>query len=166
MEFSPARKICAVVLSAASLFYVAGLIPSPQVSGATSNLTPVTSIVKPVNDAHVHHYVAKPHWYDPIWNLGTKAKTFFTCVIHVESRSTWAHPDTHDGDPALPGQYGIFQFTWPSKNNVWDAYIFPVLHVEPRYASAFQQAEGAAILWKLGPGEVENTWTNSDGCRV
>jgi hypothetical protein len=110
--------------------------------------------------------VASPHWYSPIFALGPQAKDFFTCVLQRESRSTWTTPDTHDGDPAYPGQYGLFQFVWPSKNNAWDAYIFPVLHVEPRYASAYQQAEGAAILWRLGPGEVEHTWTVSDGCSV
>jgi inorganic pyrophosphatase len=103
-----------------------------------------------------------PKWYAPIFALGPRAKAFFTCVIKVESRSTWTKPNTHDGDPAYPGQYGIFQMTWPSANNAWDAYVFPTLHVEPRYASALQQAKGAAILWKTG--DAVQTWSLWDGC--
>ena len=138
------RNLCTILLCAISMMYAFGISPSIQSSGAAA-----TTI----------------HWYSPIFNLGPKARTFFTCVIYRESRSTWDHPVTHDGDAAYPGQFGIFQFVWPSSNNTWDAYVFPVLHVEPRFASARQQAEAAAILWKLGPGEVKNTWSRSDGCQ-
>ena len=137
------KRICSILVLVVSLFASVGFVSSSQVAGATP---------------------PGQHWYSPIFALGQKARTFFTCVIHTESRSTWTHPNTHDGDPAYPGQYGLFQFVWPSQNNAWDAYIFPVIHVEPRYASAYQQAEGAAIIWKLG--DATNTWTPYDGCRV
>ena len=134
----------------------------------TLSLTTATTLFAPFPPtpaiAASAHYVYKIHWYAPIFALGAKARAFFTCVIHVETRSTWTHPSTHDGDTAYPGQYGIFQFVWPSQNNAWDAYIFPAIHVEPRYASAYQQAEGAAIIWKMGD-EIQ-TWSLTDGCRV
>lgn len=142
------KRLLLNLLLAASLCVSMTTVAFPTISSASSTSSSAYS----------------GHWYAPIWALGPKARTFFTCVIHVESRSTWTHPNTHDGDPALPGQYGIFQFTWPSQNNAWDAYIFPKLHVEPRYASAYQQAEGAAIMWKIG--DAYQTWTLWDGCRV
>jgi hypothetical protein len=166
MKFSPAQKICAIVLSAVSMFALVGLIPSPQVSGATQTTTSISVSVTTTSTTHVVPVSALPKWYAPIFALGPRAKAFFTCVINVESRSTWTKPNTHDGDPAYPGQYGLYQFTWPSQNNAWDAYVYPKLHIEPRYASAYEQSEGAAILWKLGPGEVENTWSHSDHCVV
>jgi len=155
MKLLIARRIAAVALSIASLFAVIGVGPSTPVSAATTT----TAVHAVLISAPVAH-----KWYAPIFALGPKARAFFTCVLHIESRSTWSRPDTHDGDAAYPGQYGIFQFTWPSKNNAWDAYVFPKLHVEPRYASAYQQAEGAAIIWKMGD-EIQ-TWTLTDGCRV
>jgi hypothetical protein len=155
MKMSPATRISAAALSVASLFALLGLIPSPQVSGATPTTTAPTHIVLVAAPK-------APKWYAPIFALGPKARAFFTCVIHAESRSTWKHPKTHDGDPAYPGQYGIFQFTWPSQNNAWDAYVLPTIHVEPRYASAYQQAEGAAIIWKMG--DEKQVWSLWDGC--
>jgi len=138
------RKICLKLFFAISLLFSVIAVPdlpSVKVQEASS---------------------AQVHWYSPIFDLGPKARSFFTCVIVRESRSTWKHPDTHDGDPAYPGQYGIFQITWPSRNNAWDAYVYPVIHVEPRYASAYQQAQGAAILWKIG--DAMQTWGKWDGC--
>jgi hypothetical protein len=135
------RKIFAILLCIVSLLFTLGMTP-PTPASAT---TPVST-----------------HWYSPIFELGPKAIAFYSCVIYRESRSTWNHPKTHDGDAAYPGQFGLFQFVWPSKNNIWDAYIYPILHVEPRYASAFEQSEGAAILWKMG--DAVHNWAPYDGC--
>jgi len=156
MKLFLARRIAAVALSVTSLFAVIGVTSSQPISSASPTTTALHVVLVSAP--------AKPKWYSPIWSLGPKARAFFTCVMWRESRSTWTHPSTHDGDPAYPGQYGIFQFSWPSQNNAWDAYVYPKLHVEPRYASAFQQSEGAAIMWKIG--DAYQTWTLWDGCAV
>ena len=159
---STTLRLYIAVLSILTGAYLISLIPKSPRSGETTVSAGTVASTSPM--ATPTHIITVPHWYAPIFKLGSQARTFFACVLYHESRSTWIHPNTHDGDPVYPGQYGLFQFVWPSSNNVWDAYIYPVLHVEPRYASAYQQAEGAAILWKMGIGEVENTWSNSDGC--
>lgn len=155
-----ARRIAAVILSTASLFTLGTSLSTLQLSSAplTAKATTTTTVI---HTSRVSSSAGRK-WYSPIFDLGPKARSFFACVLFRESRSTWAHPNTHDGDRAYPGQYGIYQFTWPSPNNAWDAYVFPKLHVEPRYASALQQSEGAAIIWKMGD-EIQ-TWTFSDGC--
>lgn len=160
MKLLFARRIAAVILSTASLFALGASLTAPRLSSA-SPIVKATTTTTAIRVTLVSSS-AKPKWYSPIFDLGPKARSFFTCVLFRESRSTWTHPNTHDGDRAYPGQYGIYQFTWPSPNNAWDAYVFPKLHVEPRYASAFQQSEGAAIIWKMGD-EIQ-TWTFSDGC--
>lgn len=156
MKLSIAHRIAAFSLSIVTLFALTGANPSTPVSSAspTTILTHVVLVSAPV----------APKWYSPIFVLGPKARAFFTCVLWRESRSTWTHPNTHDGDAAYPGQYGIFQFSWPSQNNAWDAYVYPRLHVEPRYASAYQQSQGAAIMWELG--DAKQTWGLWDGCQV
>ena len=164
MKFSPARKICAVVLSAASLFYLAGLIPSPQVSGAVSNLTPVTSIVKPVNDAHIHHYVkpalfrvpavyrtfgpgtSYPDASDPTRKLSVADQITFACIRRYESRN-------HRVDGA--GSEGWYQFTIATWNLARP--FITNLAPTPNQASGNQQSQ-VAVWYFLRNGRFGVEW--------
>ncbi len=102
------------------------------------------SNVSPTNTKSFHTPIKHPRWYEPIWKLGKEPTKVFTCIIYRESRSTWLHPKTNDGSY---GQYGIFQINWFA--NIWQKYVEPVLHITLQRANAYQQATGAALIFRV-----------------
>jgi len=78
------KRIFSVLVLAASLFASIGFVASSQASGAT----------------------ARPHWYAPVMALPDQP--VIVCILHNESRSTYAHPNL--GDNNDPYQYGVFQY--------------------------------------------------------
>ena len=98
-------------------------------------------------------------WYAPILTLPRSWQTAVQCMMHVESRSTEAHPNLGD-DNAVHGQSGIFQMA-NYVGGVWDTYAMPRLHVVIWKASAFQQAEGLVLVLRLDGGF--HPW-HGDGC--
>ena len=104
------------------------------------------------------------HWYDPLLKLPHADLLRAQCVIWHESRSTFANPnlgdDNGNGTPAHPQQSGIFQMN-NQPGGVWDLYAMPTLHVVIWKATAFQQAQGFMMVWRVdgfGP------WHAYDGC--
>ena len=111
-----------------------------------SSLTIATS---PLVGAHT------TRWFQPIMELPRTAIHTFTCIIWAESRSTWEHPNLTDNNRW--GSSGIFQIeqgTWA----VWAARVG--LHMKVWQASPYQQALGAASIWRHD-GFAPWRW---DGC--
>ena len=102
---------------------------------------------------------APPKWYAPLLALPHPALVRAECVIARESTSTLAHPNLGD-DNGNPGQSGIFQMS-NQPGGVWDHYVLPKLHVLIWRASAYQQAEGFMLVWRVDGFEP---WHQYDGC--
>jgi hypothetical protein len=105
------------------------------------------------------HVPASERWFLPILQEGPAAVEGFTCVIMKESTSTPTHPNLGDNNGS-PGQSGIFQMN-NQPGGVWDVYVMPFLHVVLWKATPFQQAWGAARIWRI---ERFYPWTRYDGC--
>lgn len=92
-------------------------------------------------------------WFYVIERAGGRVFREFTCIIHYESTSTWAHPNL--GDNNRWGSSGIFQIiesTWLARSG----FHFPVWTATPA-----QQALGALRLERadgFGP------WSTSRFC--
>lgn len=84
-----------------------------------------------------------PRWFQPIARLPKPVFRHFACILHVESRSTFRHPNT--GDNSRYGSSGVFQIE-PILWNRW-APIAGV-HVQVWQASLYQQAQVAATIYK------------------
>ncbi len=114
---------------------------------------------------------AKPRrWFAPLLTL--PAQPVIRCILHAESRSTLAHPNTGDRDPY---QFGPFQFT-PILWNRWSwvagvgrrlpawylgTQALNAVSVPAYRATLYQQALVFATVDRvdgLGP------WTQYDGC--
>lgn len=112
----------------------------------------------------------RSRWYDPVARLPNQPT--IACILHAESHSTRAHPNTGDTDPL---QFGPWQFT-PVLWNRW-SWVAGVgrkakgwflgttsIHAVtiPAYkATLYQQSEVFAEVDRvdgLGP------WTHWDGC--
>lgn len=92
-------------------------------------------------------------WYFAIEHAGPAIFKKFTCIIHYESRSTWAHPNL--GDNSRYGSSGIFQIedsTWLARSG----FHFHVWQASPR-----QQAIGAL---RLEQADGFGPWTTSVLC--
>ena len=141
------------------------LILHTVIIGSLLIATPVGAISKhidsPVNAANkISHIDSKQNsinnkWYEPIWKFGPKVRQVFTCILYSESRSTWSRPKIKDGSPA---QYGIFQINWSA--GIWQKYAEPTLHIVIKGASAYQQALGISLIFKV---DGYYPW-RSDGC--
>lgn len=171
MKMSPAQRICAVVLSFLSVFALAGLIPAPQVSGATSTIQTTITIPAPAHAVLVS--TSEKPWYYPLLLLSPRVYHRFQCVLRVESRSTFAHPNT--GDNSAVASSGIFQivpilwnrWAWVAgvghKTSIW--YLGATAHnavtIPASNATLYQQARVAATIYRYD-GFVPATW--NDGC--
>ena len=102
---------------------------------------------------------AAGRWYAPLLKLPHADLLRAQCIIYRESRSTFAHPNLGD-DNGNPGQSGIFQMS-NATNGVWDLYALPVLHVVIWKATAYQQALGFMLVWKV---DKFGPWHSFDGC--
>ena len=80
------RLLSALVLLSALLI---GTVTNPVASSASS----------------IHHVHSAP-WYAPVKALPDQP--IIVCILHHESRSTYAHPNL--GDNNDPYQYGVFQY--------------------------------------------------------
>ena len=102
---------------------------------------------------------ASQRWFQPLLRLPHADFIRAECVMNRESNSTLAHPNLGD-DNGNPGQSGIFQMN-NQPGGIWDVYVLPKLHVLIWKATAFQQAQGFMIVWRVdrfGP------WHPYDGC--
>ena len=95
-------------------------------------------------------------WYYPLLLLSPRVYHRFECVLRVESRSTFAHPNT--GDNSKTGSSGVYQM----EPVLWDRWA-PVAGVgTPIWSSTlWDQSKVAATIYKhdgFGPA----TW--NDGC--
>lgn len=126
------------------------------IAALAGSFLPVVASAAPSQAPPPIHQPAGTTWFAPIAKLGPNAWRFFTCVIYAESRSTWAHPHTVDvaGD-----QYGIFQISIGAR--IWQAYVLPFFHVALQTANAYQQAVGAALIYRV---DGTYPWARFDGC--
>ena len=110
---------------------------------------------------HRHpHRNLHPIWYAPLVGLPHAVRARADCVMQHESTSTEAHPNLNDNNGNVPGQSGIFQMN-NAPGGVWDTYVLPRLHVHVWNASAYQQAEGFVIVWRV---DGFAPWHAYDGC--
>jgi hypothetical protein len=80
----------------------------------------------------------------------------FRCVIHDESTSTYTHPNLGDNN-SDGGSSGIFQI----ESALWDEWApLAGLHMKVWQATPYQQAEGAAMIYRHDGFEP---WFD-DGC--
>jgi hypothetical protein len=141
------RKIIATIIIC--LFTLSG----SAVATATSHTTVVTTLTS-------HRVPKSERWFLPIFQEGPTAVEGFTCVIARESTSTIAHPNLGDDNGDGVSQSGIFQMS-NQPTGIWDKYVLPHLHVVIWKATAYQQAWGAALMWRI---ERFLPWTQWDGC--
>jgi hypothetical protein len=113
-----------------------------------------------VATTHAASHASAP-WYAPLLSLPRSDLLRAECVIERESTSTLAHPNLGDDNGNVPGQSGIFQIS-NSPTGIWDVYVLPRLHVLVWRASAFQQAEGFMIIYRVDGGFA--SWHRYDGC--
>lgn len=113
---------------------------------------------------------ATPSWFAPVARLPDQAT--IRCILHAESRSTYAHPNLRDVNPY---QYGPFQFTtilwnrwsWVAGVGLRSRFYFTgstalnAVTIPAYRATLWQQARVFATVDRydgLGP------WTRFDGC--
>lgn len=145
------KRILLVLIACSSLAF-------GNAAATASNLTTVTTIVKLIPPPHVP-IPKSERWFLPIFKEGPAAIAGFECIINRESTSTVAHPNLRD-DNGNPGQSGIFQMN-NQPGGIWDHYVLPHLHVLLWKATAYQQAWGAALIWRI---KRFYPWTRYDGC--
>lgn len=151
------------------------IIQSSPSSASTTTTTLVTSVTVPPITTTTHKLIPPPRvkppipkserWFLPILKLGPAAVEGFTCIIHRESTSTPTHPNLGDdngngGNTDTGEDSGIFQMN-NGLRGIWDHYVLPHLHVVIWKATAYQQAWGAAHIYRL---EHFFPWTKYDGC--
>jgi len=147
------------------------LISHTVIIGSLLIATPVGAVTKHINSPvktvkRISHVISNnKKWYEPLLSLPDQP--IIMCILHNESRSTLEHPNLGDdnGNGTTVNnntgeQSGIFQMNNGLKG-VWDLYVMPVLHVLIWKASAYQQAEGFAIVVHK---DGYLPWTHFDGC--
>ena len=134
-----------------------------------TTVLPIVSPPTPATAASTHH-AHRIHWYAPLLSLSPQSTV--ACILHAESRSTYAHPNLKDTNFY---QFGPFQFTpilwdrwaWEAgvgaKTRSWylgttalDSVTIPAYR-----ATLYEQAEVFAYVARhdgMWP------WQNSDGC--
>ena|ERR1039458_5125610 len=101
---------------------------------------------------------AVPRWFQPIMNLPKSTIPTWICVMRVESRSTFLHPNL--GDNNRYGSSGIFQME-DTTFRAYERAAHVPFSVHVWQASPFQQASVASAIYRadgFGP------WTRYDGC--
>lgn len=145
------------------------LISHTVIIGSLLIATPVGAVTKHIHSSvktvnKISHALSNTQkWYEPLLTLPNQ--TTVMCILHNESRSTLEHPNLGDdngngSNTKFGEQSGIFQMS-NGLDGVWDKYVLPVLHVLIWKASAYQQAEGFAIVVRL---DSYLPWTRFDGC--
>jgi len=114
----------------------------------------------PISSAHTTHHLIVP-WYQPLLTLPKSWTPAIQCLLHNESRSTYAHPNLGDNrTPSMGTNSGIFQMA-NYVRGVWDTYAMPRLHVQIWLATPYQQAKGFVLVLRLDGGF--HPW-HGDGC--
>lgn len=168
MKMSPAQRICAIALSVVSMFALAGFIPAPQPSGASS--TAQVSTTSQITHAALVATSLKPRWYAPVIRLPNQP--VIRCILYRESRSTYARPNLGDVNPY---QFGPFQFT-PILWNRW-AWVAGVGRKSPGWylgtttlnavtipaykSTLYQQSE---VFVTVVRNDGLGMWIRFDGC--
>jgi hypothetical protein len=123
----------------------------------------IVGILQPFPESNASPATAP--WYAPLESLSPAGRSFAECVMYRESRSTLSHPNLGDdngvGENTTHGEdSGIFQMNNGS-NGVWDLYAKPTLRVDLSRATAYQQAEGFVLVYRV---DGVGPWRRFDGC--